>query len=250
MYIFKLLTILLLASITECYVFKINTSTKDPTDKLLSGESFNNQSQVSLFFAVVYHPVESKPNLAYSTTNAIPLFKSNPCLVLEPAYALVQNNMTFYGTCNYSTMLQLTMRRIAPTTYSVHWESTLKVASQRTCRIVPSEEFFMSRRGTQFETVNPEQVRGRPGGLGEIRLTIRNRSSWYDPDVLENFPTANGNWKQFGVGAGCECRQGSAATPRHRQVWREMCGEGRSGSVRIEVSGFVVVIGVLVMGKC
>ncbi|KAL1373739.1 hypothetical protein pipiens_018483, partial [Culex pipiens pipiens] len=230
MYFLKLLTILPLASITNCYVFKIHTSTQDPTDKLLSGESFDNQCPVSLFYAVIYHPIDSKPNPAYGPTNAIPPFKGNPCLVLEPAYALVQNNMTFYGTCNYSTMLQLTMRRIAPTTYNVHWESTLKVASQRTCRLITPEEFFMSRRGSQFETVNPEPVRGRLEGLGEIRLTIRNRSSRYDPDVLENFPAGNGNWKQFGVGAGCECRQ--EATPRHRQVWREMCGEGRSGSAK------------------
>lgn len=73
--------------------------------------------------------------------------RSYPCVLLEPAFSLVQDHMTLYGTCDYRKMFRLKLKLSGG-----QWIAQVK-RSEMNCMDEEIKEFVMTWRG-QNHTVN------------------------------------------------------------------------------------------------
>lgn len=117
--------------------FFVQFRTPKQDSGLLSGEAIETANPVSFFYVdVVGVKIFPKKDTIED------LLEKHPCLMMEPAYALVRDQMTFYGTCDSRQMVRLALKRTGE-----HWTPSVKLAANDGCKDALVREFYLAWQG-------------------------------------------------------------------------------------------------------
>ncbi|EDS25938.1 succinate dehydrogenase [Culex quinquefasciatus] len=105
---------------------------------LAAGET-SNADDVSYFYTDVYGGKLRSAQVALAAQMLV-----YPCLMMEPAYSLVQDRMTIYGTCDYEKMFRLELTRSEG-----RWNATAQL-STKNCRKELVEDFVLEWHGRNY----------------------------------------------------------------------------------------------------
>lgn len=205
-------------------------------DKLLAGESIEDSKPVSFFYVDHY----GSPGGSLETIVEEHFFK-NPCLLMEPAYSLVRDQMTFYGTCNYQEMIRLKLERS-----SGEWTATM-MQTEFSCRNDVVRHFVLARQGTNH-TVNSNISLDFKLGDVIIHLLLH-KQGLNRKEVRCMYPVLNYSSRRLAVDKYCQCLSGTKFD--FRKTWFELCPEKSSfwknGRMYIQILIFSAIFAIAVL---
>lgn len=142
--IWKVSSILIQLSLVVTYAVCVGTLVQfrppasETNGSLAAGET-SNADDVSYFYTDVYGGKLRSAQVALAEQMLV-----YPCLMMEPAYSLVQDRMTIYGTCDYEKMFRLELTRSEG-----RWNATAQL-STKNCRKELVEDFVLEWHGRNY----------------------------------------------------------------------------------------------------
>lgn len=173
----------------------------------------NDLTPVSLFYVDEY----TSGGVVSQLDVSIPeLLRTYPCLLMEPAYSRVRDQMTLYGTCNYQSMFRLDLQRS-----DEQWTAKVKL-SNKNCRDDLVDNFELNWHGINHTVVSRKTDRF----YGSVTLDLLPYKTGMSYDTVRSmYPVLNNTnfkllRKSFNL---CKCLDGSEF--EFKNTWKEFCPE-------------------------
>lgn len=200
-----LVGLVFLSPSTQHTLIQFRTPNQDP--ELPAGETVEDSNEPVSFFYVDYYGGYK------GLIDTSELLRLNPCLMMEPSYALVRDEMTFYGTCNYHEMFQLKINRSNET-----WKAAVKLSANYSIDSM-ADDFDLSWQGINHTVVAKE--RNVAFGLTIVHLLLYQQSVNVQ-DVRSLYPELD-RWRERLPDESCQCLNGSRFD--YKKSWRELSPE-------------------------
>uniref|UniRef100_A0A8D8MKZ9 (northern house mosquito) hypothetical protein n=1 Tax=Culex pipiens TaxID=7175 RepID=A0A8D8MKZ9_CULPI len=185
---------------------KFRTPASETNGSLADGETSIDGRPVSYFYTDVYG------GELHSLQVALPeQMRVYPCLMMEPAYSLVQDRMTIYGTCDYEKMFRLELNRTGG-----RWNATAQLSAEN-CRKELVEDFVLEWHGRNY-TVSAKSL-----DVGDFLLTVHlllRKRGMSHALVREIYPVLD---ILFGKVRDENCQCLSGAEFAYRETWDQLC---------------------------
>lgn len=212
-----LVGLILLSLSAQDTLFQFRTPDVGP--EILAGETIDDSNKPVSFFYVDY----------YGGSTAVPdcpqLLQLNPCVMMEPAYTLVRDKMTFYGTCNYDKMFQLKIIRSNGT-----WTAAVQLSANYSMNFV-ANDFELSWQGINHTVILNK--RNYVFGLILVQLLVHKQMENVQ-DVRSIYPELV-RWPGRLPDENCQCLDGSRFN--YRKTWLKLShNTNKSEKLRPETS--------------
>lgn len=181
----------------------IQFRTPDFDDGLLAGETIEDSNKpVSFFYVDVYGGYKVDVDTSE-------LLRRNPCVMMEPSYALVRDEMTFYGTCNYHEMFQLNLNLSNGT-----WNAAVTLSRNYRLQYF-ADDFELSWQGINHKVIS--NISYGYVGSAVVQLLLH-KQSMNVQDVRSIYPDQLSETRLPDIS--CKCLDGSRFDYRKR--WLEL----------------------------
>uniref|UniRef100_A0A8D8D0Y9 (northern house mosquito) hypothetical protein n=1 Tax=Culex pipiens TaxID=7175 RepID=A0A8D8D0Y9_CULPI len=187
---------------------KFRTPASETNGSLADGETSIDGRPVSYFYTDVYG------GELHSLQVALPeQMRVYPCLMMEPAYSLVQDRMTIYGTCDYEQMFRLELDRS-----DGRWIATAQLSAKH-CRKELVEDFVLEWNGRNH-TVSARSMDVEQSSLTVHLLAHKRGMSHAQVRVIYPVSVLDISFGKV-RDENCQCLTGAKFA--YRETWNQLC---------------------------
>lgn len=174
-------------------------------------------SAASFFYADVY---SKSFNSGLDLSDIEVLLNHRPCLMMDPSYPDVHDQMNLYATCDYKAVDRFKFTLNPTERKSVALVSGISKESNCFYNILP--EFYMSWKGINY-TVRSEES-GASSQKSHVRL-LQYQSGWNYDQIRSMYPIINNTeFVQFGQSRIMDCAcLNSSPTSNQMKIWHSEC---------------------------
>lgn len=202
-----LIELSLVVPFAPCTLVQFRTPASETNGSLAAGES-SSDDNASYFYTDVYGGELHAVQVVLAE-----LMRVYPCLMMEPAYSLVQDRMTIYGTCDYEKMFRLELERSEG-----RWNATAQLSAEH-CRKELVEDFVLEWQGRN-QTVPAKSWVTRFFSIA-VHLLLHKRGMSHAA-VRDTYPVLDilgGKVRD----ENCQCLTGAEFA--YRETWDQICQE-------------------------